>query len=619
MLGRRVDLGPPRQCGILAALLAEPGRPLSIEALIDRVWDDEPPGAVRSVVYTYIARLRRALKAATECTGRPVTVSRNGGGYFVDVRPDQIDLSNFRALTDGARALPADDPLRAEYLARALQLWRGEALAGLTSGWARRFSDTLRQLKHETIAEWADAELRAGRHARAIVELRKALLDEPLAEELHERLIRAYYLGGQTAEALRQYDRARRCIADELGADLAPTLRVLHTMILQGRPPIVPGKPPGPAEPRPARRPATRPATAPENAVAPDQAPDLLPMDVLDFGGRDREVVWLDEALSRRADARPILITGGPGVGKTALAVRAAHILRPAFPDGCLYADLRGTSALPAHPGTILTRFLRALGTSSGAIPADLDARAEAYRNRVAGRRILIVLDDAANEEQLRLLLPGGRGSVALMTSRTCLAVAGMCRHTVRELSVADSVEMLCRIVGRARVLGERDAAEELAGYCSGLPSALRIVASRMTSRPHRTFDQLAARLADETNRLDELSFGSMDMRAYIDSSYDRLDRRAARMFTHLGSNLRPGTIITASPGLGFDRMIDAEEALDRLVDAHLLNVVGRDPLGRIQYSMLDVYRIYAAERGRRLPRAVSTASLTDHLQVITN
>ncbi|WP_232236396.1 BTAD domain-containing putative transcriptional regulator [Nocardia sp. BMG51109] len=516
------------------------------------------------------------------------------------MQPDQIDLSNFRGLSDEARALPADDPLRAEYLARALRLWRGEALAGLTSRWARRFSDTLRQLKLETIAEWADAELRGGRYSYAIVELRKALLDQPLAEELHERLIRAYYLGGQTAEALRQYDRARRCIADELGADLAPTIRKLHTMILQGRPLVPPGKPP----------------TDTRIVSAADRAPDLLPMDILDFGGRDREVEWLNEELSRRADSRPVLVTGGPGVGKSALAVRTAHRVRPAFPDGCLYADLRATNALPANPGTILTRFLRALGTPPGAIPADLDARAESYRSRVAGRRILIVLDDAADEEQLRLLLPGGRGSVALVTSRTSLSIAGVCRHTVGELSVANSVDMLCRIMGRARVLGERDAVEELAGYCAGLPSALRIVASRMTSRPHRTFRQLNARLADETRRLDELSFGSMDVRAYIGSSYHRLDRRSARMFVHLGSNLRPGEV-TTSPGLGFDRMIDVEEALDRLVDAHLLNVVGLDPVGRIQYSMLDVYRIYAAERGRR-PH-LSAASRADHLQVVTN
>ncbi|MEW1720676.1 BTAD domain-containing putative transcriptional regulator [Streptomyces sp. NPDC093109] len=628
-----VDLGPARQRSVLAALLVEPERPTTIESLIDRVWGDTPPTGVRSVVYTYVTRLRRVLAEATNATDTPVTVHRNAVGYMLGIRPDLVDLASFRDTVARARALNADDPRRVELLGQALRLWRGEALAGLNGDWAQRVRGTLLQLKHEVLAEWVDAEVRAGRGLSGLAVLRQALLEEPLAEPLHERLIRILYANGQVAEALKQYERVRHLIADELGADPGSGLRELHRQILQGRPLGMAHERWGTA-PVPSLRtvgPRVPAALAPVPAVSsvrpvpvvpvPDDhgdddhkgtSPDLLPMDLADFGGRDSELAWLRSAVTSPAAGLPptVVITGGVGVGKTSLAIRAAHSLREDFPDGRLYVNLRGTCDRPATSGAVLTRLLRALGFRPAWIPADLDERAELYRNWMSGRRVLLVLDDAASEEQIEPLLPGGHACRVLVTSRVPLGTqAGARLRVLHELSQEQSLELLVRIAGRERMRDEPEAAAQLARYCGGLPLVLRAVAYRLVSRPHWTLAELLVRIADEERRLDELAYGSLDLRTSLESTYNRLDTTACRLFQHLGETAHTGMDLRVAPALGLPPA-KAQDAFETLVGMHLIYVEGRDPAGRIRYRMNDLLRLYARSAARsshlatRLPAA---------------
>ncbi|MFD7169303.1 AfsR/SARP family transcriptional regulator [Streptomyces violascens] len=591
--GNQIDLGPARQRNMLAALLADPGNPVSIKTLIDRVWGDMPPDAVRSVVYTYIARLRRTLSKACAGMEKPIEVTRSAAGYRVDVDPEDVDLSAFRALLAKARAASADDPRRRGWLQEALGLWRGEALAGLNSDWAIRFRGNLHELRHEALAERTDAELFAGCGGVVIDELRQALLEAPLAEVLHERLVQALYATGRNAEALRQYECARQHIADELGAYPGARLKELHRLILQSESALESGADARRVE-LSCRGIMRVPTVVQEASASRASEPDLLPMNPGDFSGRDTERAWMFEALSLDASrtSPAVVLVGGPGVGKTALALHVAHRLRDTYSDGRLYANLRGSGDQPADPGVVLGRLLRALGVGSSEIPGDLDERAEVFRNRLSGRRVLLLLDDAADEKQVRPLLPGSPECAVVVTSRTFLggAPGGQVR-VLGELPQEQAVEALARMVGNERVLAERDAAHQLVDLCGGLPIALRAVANRLVSRPHWTLNKLLVRMGDEGRRLDELARGTCAIKTGLDRSYSRLDPTAARLFQYLGATA--AREVTASSVLGLAE-IEVEDALEQLADLHLLHISGRDSRGRTRYRLNGLNRIYA-------------------------
>ncbi|WP_196054560.1 AfsR/SARP family transcriptional regulator [Nocardia aurantiaca] len=586
--GKIVDLGPPRQCSLLAALLVDPGRPLSIDTLIDRVWGDSPPVAARDAVYTYVARLRGLLTEATAGTDAPpVQVNRGSGGYLVSTPPGSVDLWHFMDLVDRARATDIDDPGRVEQLAAGLNLWNGSAMTGLDSEWARRLSESLHRLKHDVTADWADAEFRRGNHSLVINRLQTALLDEPLAEGLQERLIRAYFLNGETAQALRQYELTRRLIADELGADPSPSMRELHSRILRGDPPAMEAPVPPTVTVR-----AESTGHRPRGLAV---APDTLPLAPLGFSGRDTELATLTGMLTDDPAPRPVLVTGGAGVGKTALVLQAADCLRDQFPGGLLYADLADGSS--TTPETVLGRLLTALGIPADAMPENLAERVNLYRARLARRRALVILDNAATEAQIIPLLPAGGASTALITSRFALGLTTVRTFVLHELSRTQGLQMLVATVGRARVLPEWEDAGTVADHCSGIPLALRAVACRMTARPHWTFARMLARISDEQRRLELVSYQALDMRASLDLTFERLDGIAARLFRELGRRMPGGTDFTAPelPGLSAD---EVEDAMDRLVDAYLLSEVGRDDTDRTIYRMLDIHRIYAKHLG---------------------
>ncbi|MFE3224223.1 BTAD domain-containing putative transcriptional regulator [Nocardia sp. NPDC059228] len=586
--GKIVDLGPPRQCSLMAALLVDSGRPLSIDTLIDRVWGDSPPAAARDAVYTYVARLRGLLTEATSGTGAdPVQVHRGPGGYMLSTPPESVDLWHFMDLVDRARATDIDDPDRVERLSAGLNLWNGSAMTGLDSEWARRLSESLHRLKHEVTADWADAEIRRGNHSLVINRLHTTLLEDPLVEGLQERLIRAYFLNGETAQALRQYELARRLIADELGADPSPGMRDLHSRILRGDLPELDA---------PAYPPLT--VRAESGGLRPRGlavAPDTLPLAPLGFSGRDTELATLTGMLTDDPAPRPVLVTGGAGVGKTALVLQAADCLRDRFPEGLLYADLAEGPC--TTPETVLGRLLTALGIPADAMPKSLAERVNLYRARLAHRRVLVILDNAATESQVIPLLPPGGVGTALITSRFALGLTTVRTFVLHELSRTQGLQMLVATVGRARVLPEWEDAGTVADHCSGIPLALRAVACRMTTRPHWTFAHMLARISDEQRRLEVVSYQALDMRASLDLTFDRLDPTAAGLFRELGRRIPAGTEFTA-PALADLRVDQVEDVLDRLVDAYLLSEVGRDDADRTRYRMLDIHRIYAKTLG---------------------
>lgn len=326
----------------------------------------------------------------------------------------------------------------------------------------------------------------------------------------------------------------------------------------------------------------------------------MLPADITDFTGRENETVLLPSCLRRRPEHAPsiVAVAGKPGVGKTALAVHAAHRLQDVFPGGQLFVDLHGLHQRPADPAEVLARFLRRLGVDSSAIPEGVEQRAEMYRDLLADRRVLVVLDNAAGQAQVSPLLPGSAACAVLVTGRARLT--GLPGARLVELDVLDpghAVELLARTAGRARVAAEPGAAMTLAGACGRLPLAVRIAGAKLAARPHYGIAELAARLADEHRVLDELAFDSLEVRGNLAVSYVGLDSKARRLFRRLGLLEAPDFAAWAGAALLDVPVSEGEEIVARLADAHLVEVVGRDPTGQMRYRLHDLVDLYARER----------------------
>jgi hypothetical protein len=326
----------------------------------------------------------------------------------------------------------------------------------------------------------------------------------------------------------------------------------------------------------------------------------MLPLDLPDFTGRDREMEVIQRSLTQPSGSQPpaVVLVGGGGVGKTALAVRLGHRLRPAFPDGQLYAALRGSGTRPADPHAVLGRLLRVLGTDPDRLPADPDERAEVYRLALAGRQLLLTLDDAVDDEQVQPLLPGSADTAVLITSRGRLSTPlGARVLQLPDLPHSHSVRLLARMLGPERVSREPAAAAAIARYCGGLPLALRAAAVRLNTRPHWSLSRYAERLSDEGRRLDELAHSSLSVRASFAASYNALPedaREALRCLAHLPVPEFDAHL--ACPVLGKD-FATVEDACEQLVEAHFLSVaapaVGDLPT---RYRLDGLQRSFAQE-----------------------
>ena len=590
------DLGPARQRSILGVLLVDPERPVSLESLVDRVWGERPPAGVRNVVHTYITRLRRALARASVGLAEPISLVRTPAGYQVSADPGTVDLVRFRRLLKGARQEGLGDPERSVLLQQALHLWRGDALGGMQSDWAARLRETLRQLHHEALSAWADAEIRLERPGAVLAELRAALLTDPLSEQLCERLMLALYLEGRSVDALEYYQSMRRLIAKELGTDPSRRLQRLYESILRGEA-VEPVPAPEPAGPVVHAVGSVRAVVRP---VAP--VPQMLPLDLPDFTGRERELDVIARTLTQPSGSQPpaVVVVGGGGVGKTALAVHLGHRLRSAFPDGQLYAALRGNGARSADPHAVLGRLLRALGTDPEQLPVDPDERAEVFRLALAGRQVLLTLDDAVDDAQVQALLPGSADTAVLITSRGRLSTP-LGARVVRlpDLPHGHSVRLLARMLGSERVSREPAAAAAIARYCGGLPLALRAAAERLNTRPHWSLSRYAERLGDEARRLDELAHSSLSVRASFTASYNALPEDARAALACLGDlEVSEFDAHVACPVLGKD-FAAVEDACEQLVEAHFLSVAepgGAE--GPTRYRLEGLQRSFAQELG---------------------
>lgn len=484
------DLGHPRQRHVLAALLIGANRPVPAKQLIDRVWAGRPPQRALGTLYSCISRLRRALAPAS----RDVRIARQAGGYLLTVDPSAVDLHHFRRLVVRAGAAHRDERA-ADLLERALGLWRGEAFAAADTPWFNALRAVAHQERLAAELDLADIRLRRGDHARLLPELSARAQQHPLDERVAGQLMTALYRSGRAAEALDLYQAVRRRLADEPGIDPGPALRQLHQQVLTAAPVLA----------TPAVRPATR------SAPSPTPVPRQLPAPPLLFTGRTRELGLLDSPFgpsTGQAHSVVILAIGGVGgIGKTWLALHWAHENLERFPDGQLYVDLRGSTPLgePVQPRTAVRGFLDALGADPATVPADPDAQAALYRGLTAGKRLLIVLDNARDTAQVAPLLPGSPTCTVIVTSRrrlAGLAVAHGARPLILDtLTDTEARRLLTRYLGTDRVAAEPEGVTALLDHCAGLPLAIGVLAARATTSPGVRLTELAAELHEEQTR----------------------------------------------------------------------------------------------------------------------
>ena len=585
--GQCIDAGHARQRAVLAVLILDLCRVVSAEMLIDRVWGEDPPTSVRNVLYGYVARLR-AMIADVEKPG--VTLTRYQGGYLLQAEPEQVDVYCFRRMAAEAAAAGQDDQRAATLLDDALTLWHGTALTGLDSPWLEGMRHRLEMERVAAVLDLNEIRLRQGQHGALAGELAEQAAATPTDERLIGQLMLALYRSGQQAEALHWFERTRLYLADELGADPGPELQRLHQQILTADPAL---------ELKDPQRLTVDGAVQ----IVPRQLPAAVPH----FTGRAHELEGLTELLNRSGEQTPgtvviSAIGGTAGVGKTALAVHWAHQVAERFPDGQLYANLRGydPSRTPTMPADVARRFLNALGVPDSQIPSDPDSWESLYRSTLADKRVLIVLDNARDAAQIRPLLPGGPGCFVLVTSRdqlTSLAAAeGAHMLTVDLLSQADAKELVARRLDRERIRDEPEAVSELIQLCARLPIAVSIAVARAATHPAFPLACLVAELRDAGSRLDVLDAGypGSSVRAVFSWSYMNLSVAAARMFRLLSVHAGPDISIPAAASLAGLPRDQARRAVAELTGSHLLaeHVHGR-------FTFHDLLRAYAADQAR--------------------
>jgi tetratricopeptide (TPR) repeat protein len=581
--------------GLLGILLVAEGSPVGVPRLTRLVWGPNRAAEVRpGSVHVATSRLRAWLARAAPGSADLVRVEHDPAGYRLVVPPRLVDVCRFRRLVDEATAT-ADPGQALPLLAEAIGLHRGPVLADLEVDRDAVPLAQVTDLVRAGLVAFSDVAADAGDPEVAIPALERLAEEDPLDETVHARLITTLGAAGRVTDAIRAFERVRQQLSVELGVGPGRALRRAHESVLA----------------------TDRPPT-------PSIRPGLLPATVPDFVGRRPELNRVLDALLARGGpgtasppgTRTVAVTGRAGLGKTALAVHAAHEARSRFPDGQLYAQLHGAGAQPADPGQVLARFLRALGVAGQRIPADAEERAELYRALLAERRVLVVLDDAAGEAQVRPLLPGGAGCAVLVTSRRRLPALGA---TSLELDVLDDktgAELLARIVGADRTSAQPDRVGDLVGLCGGVPLALRIAGGRLARLPHRDVGWLVERLADDRRRLDELVLDDLEIRAGLGSSCRALPEQARRLFRRLGLLAAPDLPSWAAAGLTGESVAQTEDLLDTLVDALLVDVAGVDAAQQTRYRLHDLIRVYAHELAEaEEPAAERDAAVTRALE----
>jgi len=577
-----------RRKAVLAVLALQAGEVVSTDRLTDVVWGQAAPATAVNTLQSHMSYLRTVL-------GDKCAILAQAPGYLLDLCGDGTDVQEAeRLLAQGMRS--AEPAEAARQLRRALSLWRGRPLADVTGvAWLEEQAERLDLLRLRIRQALSGARLGAGEHAQLVPELEEMAASHPLDERIHEQLMLALYRSGRQADALAVYHRLRATLDEELGIGPGQALRDLEMAILQQDaaldPPVPAGVPAVPLAPVPAQ----------------------LPPAVPGFTGRSAELATLDLLAGGAAAAAPAAgtgpvvpaavavcaVSGTAGVGKTALAVHWAHRVAGGFPDGQLYVNLRGfdPAGTALDPGQALSGFLDALGVPAARIPADPDTRAALYRSLLAGKRVLVVLDNARSADQVRPLLPGSPGCLAIVTSRDQLAglvaTEGARPLPLDLLTTADARELLTRRLGEARVAGEPEAVGDIIAACARLPLALTIAASRAATSPGFPLAAVAAELSEACCALDPFHGGdhATDVRAVFSWSYRALSPHAARLFRLLGLHPGPGIAAAAAASLAAVPPGRARALLAELTRAHLL---AEHAPGR--YAFHDLLRAYASE-----------------------
>ncbi|MET9690797.1 BTAD domain-containing putative transcriptional regulator [Streptomyces sp. NPDC006514] len=621
----RLRLGGAIQERVLCVLLLEAGRVVPVARLVQATWEKDPPVTAAHQVRKAVADLRRRIPTGTE------VIATDGPGYRVVVADDQVDLLEFDALTRAAgQALREGGRSEAaEALRAALALWRGSVLSGTGGPVIEAAATALEERRLAAAEQFFDLCLALGESGELISGLRALITQHPLRETLRGQLMLALYRSGRQAEALKEYGEVRELLVDELGIDPGPRLAKLYEAILRDSPelaaperpapvaaaPVRPApEPAAPAEPLPEPAP---PATAvsegaapgvpartdadpegePGTRTGPTDAPCTLPYDLPDFTGRAKELAELfdyvqDEGRGGERYARIVAIDGMGGMGKTTLAVRAAHRLAGGYPDGQLHIDLHGFTPgrEPVTPTAALDGLLRTLGTPGDRIPEDLEGRTALWRSKLDGRRMLLLFDNAVDAAQIRPLLPASPGCLALITSRgRLLDLDGVEWVSIGMMEPEDSTSLMAETLGTTRVAAEPAASAELAELCGHLPLALRIATARLRNRPRWTVRYLVERLRDEKRRMDELSSGERSVAATLRLSYLAMDEEYRTAFRILSLYPCAGTDVHSAAALLGTTVRDAEDALEFLLDVHL---VQQPDIGL--YTFHDLVRSFA-------------------------
>jgi DNA-binding SARP family transcriptional activator len=573
---RAVDAAKCRS--LLAVLLLNANRAVPVDRIVAELWGDRLPASAASLVRGYVMRCRRLMDDPDG-----TVLVRRQPGYELRVGPDQVDVLRFETLLGRARQELAQQRYgpAGELAAQALDLWRGAAFVDVPPTPALDAeTGRLDELRLVALEVRTEAELAQGRTGDLVAELRRLTASHPLRERFWAQLMQALHASGQQAEALDAYRQARDLLVEEYGVEPGEQLQSVHRRVLAG-----------------------------DEAPAGRPSPRELPRDLPSFVGRGAELARVTTHLTRSTGAPAIIAIHGPGgIGKSTLAIRAAYAVADTFPDGHLYVDLQGATVglTPLAPLAVLTRFLRSLGMPAGDIPADVGEASASFRSLIAGRRVLLLLDNAADAAQVVPLLPATESCAALLTSRRTLATLDCPRVDLGVLPLADALGLLRRVLGDDRVSAEGNAAVAIVNHCGRLPLAVRIAAARLSSQPGRPLAALAERLADDRQRLDHLQVDDLALRHCFQVSYQELatgggpgggpaDRAAARAFRALGLLRLPQVSVAAVAALLDADEPVAEAALDRLVAARLV-----EPADAVRYRVHDLLWLYAAEQAER-------------------
>ncbi|MFF9868127.1 BTAD domain-containing putative transcriptional regulator [Streptomyces sp. NPDC013953] len=634
------DVLAPRPKSVLGALALNVGDRVSLGYLAESVWEGALPADPANQIAACISTLRRTFRQAG--VERELIATRRPGYELLTDAATRVDVGDFRKFQEQARARLAEGERR-QALAlfkSALGLWRGPVLSGMA---CQAWQPAIRRLEEEHFAlreQCTELQIVLGLHEEVVTELSPFVEQHPLLERPRAQLMQALAESGRQADALQLYRDTAQLLDRELGVSPGEDLRRMLRRVLAGGtkergrihslstsedarvPHVAAGGTGGPAGAGPAEaevggevsgRVGHKPGTA-------FDAPCQLPGDIAEFVGRETEISSLLGVLVPGGTTVPVAVIVGPGgTGKTTLAVHTAHRLHEVFPDGQLYVNLGGTGSGAVSAHEAMGQFLRELGLTGSAVPDSPDERAALLRSRLAGRRILLVLDNAGDARQIRPLLPGTSSCAVLVTSRVRLTTVPNAR--VLELDVlghAQADALFACLVGAERVAAEPEVARTIVEYCGRLPLAVRIIGAKLASRPHWSLSRAAGRLADERRRLDELAHEGLEVRSTLELSHEGLSTQARRLFRRLALLETADFAEWVCAPLLNEPMPQAEDVLEELLDARLVDVVSPAGSSTVRYRLHDLVRLFAAEylaqsepggeRTAALRRATATA-----------